>query len=168
MRSKASAARREPQDEQAAREKCLRLLGLRARSAAELRDRLKGEGFAQETIASVMRDLESAKLVDDEEFARSWVASRQAALAAGRRRLRWELRRKGVSEELIRRVVDEGVDDETELRLATELARRRLREGELPVEGKALGRLRRLLAARGFESDTVDTVLRRVGEEIAG
>ncbi|UCC68926.1 MAG: regulatory protein RecX [Armatimonadota bacterium] len=152
-----------PEGEDAARERCLRLLGLRARSAGELRERLKSAGFADEVIASVLSDLGEAKLVDDEEFARSWVAGRQAAGGAGRRKLRWELRRKGISNEIIARVVDEGIDDETELRQAMAVVQGRLRgQG---VEGKARARLQRLLLGRGFEHTTVDTVLRRIPEE---
>ena len=149
-------------DQETARDKCLRLLGLRARSSAELRLRLRTEGFPDSVVDSVLSDLESAKLVDDEEFARAWVASRQASSPAGRQKLRWELRRKGIAEELIRQVVEDGIDDEAELKHAVALARRRT-GGERP-DAKAQTRLRRWLLARGFEFATVDTVLRRISE----
>ncbi len=151
-------------DQEAARHKCLRLLGLRARSAAELKARLRREAFPEEVIAAVLSDLESASLVNDEEFARTWVASRQAAGGAGRRKLRWELRRKGISEDLIRQVLDAGTDDEAELRLAAQLAQRRL-QGQ-PPEPKTLARLRRLLLGRGFGFDTVEAVLRHIAAEM--
>ena len=149
-------------DEEAAREKCLRLLGLRARSAAELRLRPRTEGFPDPVVESVLSDLASAKLVDDEEFARAWVASRQASAAAGRQKLRWELRRKGISKELIQQVVEDGIDDEAELEHAVALARRR--PGDERPDAKARTRLRRWLLGRGFEFGTVDTVLRRISE----
>ena len=160
MRRKASASRREARDEEAARDRCLRLLGLRARSSEELRERLTRAGFANEVIEVVLSGLERAGLVNDEEFARSWVASRQASGESGRRKLRWELRRKGICEDLIRRVVDQEIDDETEMRQAMALAQRRLK-GQ-PVEPKALPRLRRLLLRRGFGFDAVDSVLQSI------
>jgi regulatory protein len=147
-------------DEDAAREKCLRLLAVRGRSEAELRGRLRDSGFAEPLIEKVLSRLADAGLVDDEEFARSWVGSRRSAGGTGRRKLRWELRRKGVSEELIRRFVDEVIDDETELESALELARRRLRGR--PPDAKELARLRRLLLGRGFGYDTVESVLRHI------
>lgn len=156
-------ARPEAGDEQAARERCLRLLSLRARSESELRGRMRTAGFAEDVIDTVLRGLADAGLVDDREFARSWVASRRAAGGAGRRKLRWELRRKGVSEELIKREVDEGVSDEMETEAALELAGRRLR-GQ-PQEAKTLGRLRRLLLGRGFGADTVEVVMRRIAAD---
>ena len=163
MRRRRKARSDRPLGEEAAREKCLRLLELRARSAAELRKRLKGGGFADEVIEPVLSGLAEAKLVDDEEFARSWVSSRQAAGGAGRQKLRWELRGKGISNEIIGRVVDEGVDDETELRQALALAERRLRGR--PAEATDRTRLQRLLLGRGFEYGTVEAVLRRVSDE---
>lgn len=150
-------------DEHAAREKCLRLLTLRLRSAAELRARLGDSGFEDKVIGPVLGQLTRSGLVDDEEFARAWVASRQASGGAGRQKLRWELRRKGISEDLIRRVVDEGIADETETEQALCLARKRLK-GDL-TEAKALARLRRLLLGRGFGFETVDSVLQQLTTE---
>ncbi len=149
--------------EEAAREKCLRLLGLRPRSAAELRERLRSAGFSADIIDSVVSGLAEAKLVDDEDFARSWVASRQFSGGTGRQKLRWELRRKGVSNEIIQRVVDQGIDEEMEVRHAMALAQSRLRGGA--SEPKARARLQRLLLSRGFEHATVDAVLRQMSEE---
>ncbi len=124
-----------PLDAEAAREQCLRLLERRARSAAELRQGLRERGYEQEIIETALAGMEQAGLVDDEEFAHTWVAHRMATGAAGRRRLRWELRRKGLAEEIIRRTVDETIDEEAELAQALAVARRRLREG--PPDGPA-------------------------------
>ncbi len=154
----------EEQAEEAAREKCLRLLGRRSRSAAELRQRLNEAGFEHDIIETVLAGLERAGLVDDAEFARAWVASRVASGAAGRHKLRWELRRKGIHEDLIRRSVDEGVDDETEVEQALELARRRLR-GQ-PPDASALLRLRRLLLGRGYGFGPVEAALRRLSSQV--
>jgi regulatory protein len=150
-------------EEEAAREKCLRLLRVRGRSAAELRERLRSTGFSGKVIEKVVPELAAVGLVDDAEFARSWVASRQAAGGAGRRKLRWELRRKGVAEELITRAVEQAASDEAELAQALSLARRRLKEGR--QDRKSLARLRRLLLGRGFEFDTVDAVMQQIISE---
>ncbi len=156
MRMKSSR----PLDAEAAREQCLRLLERRARSASELRQRLRERGYEQEIIDDTLAAMERAGLVDDEEFARTWVASRLASGSGGRRRLRWELQRKGLAEEVIRRTVDENVDDETELTQALALAKRRLRE-QVP-DVSALARLRRLLLSRGYGFGVVDSVIRQL------
>lgn len=149
--------------EEAAREKCLRLLTRRARSAEELRRRLRTAGFEQNTIEAVLADLERVGLVDDEEFARLWVADRRRSGQAGRHRLRWELRRKGISDDLIRASVDEAIDDEAEVEQALVAARRRL--GDKPADVEALLRLRRFLLGRGYGYGTVEAALRRIPAE---
>ncbi len=146
--------------EDAARETCLRLLARRARSAAELEQRLRRAGFEQNTIETVLADLERVNLVNDEEFARLWVADRMSSGRSGRHKLRAELRRKGVAEETIRTSVDEAVSDEMELEQALDLARRRL-HGQ-PVDAPARLRLRRLLLGRGYGFGTVESVMRRL------
>jgi len=161
--SKTSRAVADAFDEQAAREKCLRLLARRARSAAELRDRLRRVGFAEEVAEAVLSDLERVGLVNDEDFARSWVASRQPSGRAGRRKLRWELRKKGIAQDLIGRIVDGEVDDEMEMRAAMAVAQRRLRDR--PAGKTDVARLRRLLVGRGFEFETVNSVLQKVADE---
>jgi len=144
--------------EHAAREKCLRLLALRPRSAVELRQRLCKDDYNAEVTEAVIAALQEVGLVDDREFARSWIASRQAGGGASRRRLAWELRRKGISEALIRELVVDGIDDETETEQARQLARRR--SPPEAAEQRAYQRLRELLLRRGFGYETVQVVMR--------
>ena len=162
-RERERASPRDPQDAQAAREQCLRLLALRARSAAELRDRMRKAGFHEDVVEAVLADLDRAGLVDDAEFARAWVAHRQAAGGAGRHKLQWELRRKGIADGLIKHVLDEAVTDEMEMEQALALAERRLSGG--PLDRSGLARLRRTLLGRGFGFETVDAVMRHVASE---
>ncbi|MCJ7751669.1 MAG: recombination regulator RecX [Armatimonadetes bacterium] len=163
MRRKTSEKLSRPDDEQAARDTCLRLLSRRARSAGELRERLRTGGFSTDVAEGVLSNLEDAGLIDDEEFTRSWVSGRKAAGGASRRRIDWELRRKGVDRDLIERVLREEMDDRTELGQAAQLARKKLRGQR--VDGKELSRLRRHLLGRGFGFDTVDSVLQAVARE---
>ena len=163
MRRKTSGKLFRPDDEQAARDTCLRLLSRRARSAGELRERLRTGGFSAGVAEGVLSDLTDAGLIDDEEFTRSWVAGRKAAGGASRRKIAWELRRKGVDRDLVDRVLREEMDDRTELGQATQLARRRLRGQR--ADGKELSRLRRHLLGRGFGFDTVDRALQAVVRE---
>ena len=140
----------------------MRLLAVHARSAADLRGRLRGAGFADDVVADVIAGLTSAGLVDDLEFAKSWIAGRQAAGGIGKQRLRWELRRKGVASDLIDRVIAEEVREDTEAEQALLLAQKRLKGND----AKALARVRRLLVSRGFGFDIVDAVMRRMSSGI--
>ena len=147
---------------EAARAKCLRLLSRRAQSEAELRERLRRDGFAEGVTEEVLADLAEAGLTDDQEFARAWVASRRESGSSGRRKLAWELRRKGIAREVIARVLEEEIDETAERRQAGELARRRL-GGR--TDAKELSRLRRYLLGRGYGVETVDSVLQSIRQE---
>ncbi|MFB3881168.1 MAG: regulatory protein RecX [Armatimonadota bacterium] len=149
-------------DEAGARERCLRLLSVRARSAAELRARLARAGFEETVVSRALSDLAEAGLVDDEEFARSWIAGRSAS-GIGRHRLRSELAGKGIERAAIERLLAEQVDDRVERRRIEEIAARRLAAG--PRDAKAVGRVRRLLLGRGFGYELVDDVLRAMAGE---
>jgi regulatory protein len=123
---------------------------------------LRTVGYEQNIIDTVLADLERTGLVDDAEFARMWVAER-TAVGTGRHRLQWELRQKGLREDLICQAVAETVDDGRELEQAFALAQRRLR-GQL-AEGPALLRLRRFLLGRGYGFEVVEQVMRRLASQ---
>lgn len=77
-----------------------RLLSYRSRSIKELSQRLERKGYDQATIDQVVERLKELGLLDDDDFASSWLAqpkSRQRSL----RRLNQELRAKGVDKEAV-------------------------------------------------------------------
>ena len=69
---------------------------------------------------------EEVGLVDDDAFARSWVASRQPGKGLARRALAQELRRKGIDDEVAREALDE-IDPADEEAAARALVRKKLR-----------------------------------------
>src|SRR3954464_10962026 len=90
----------ESQEEQA-RALCLRLLTARARTRAELAERLTKRGYPDDVSARVLDRLADVGLVDDHDFAEQWVRSRRANAGKGKRALLSELRTKGVDDEVI-------------------------------------------------------------------
>lgn len=143
-----------------AKEACLRLLAVRARSRAELAQRLSAKGFAAEVIEQSLDRLAEVGLVDDAEFARQWVRQRHSFSGKGRQALAQELRRKGVAPEEATAALDDiSADDEHER--ATELVRRKLRT--LPADldrEKAIRRLVGMLARRGYGHSVAYTVVK--------
>ncbi|WP_432278623.1 recombination regulator RecX [Nocardia carnea] len=143
-----------------AKEACLRLLAVRARSRAELAQRLAAKGFAAEVAERALDRLAEVGLVDDAEFARQWVRQRHGFAGKGRQALAQELRRKGVAaEDASAALADVTADDEHAR--ATELVRRKLRT--LPAgldRDKAMRRLVGMLARRGYGHSVAYTVVR--------
>jgi SOS response regulatory protein OraA/RecX len=84
-----------------------RLLEGRARSVQEVRRRLSQAGYRTELVEGVIERLGELEILDDEAFARAWVASRDRAHPRGERALRAELRLKGIAPEVITVVLAE-------------------------------------------------------------
>src|SRR6266536_6471094 len=74
-----------------AKDRALRLLGVRSRSREELRRRLLAAGFPAEEVATAVRDLEAVGLVDDERFAGEWARDRASRRLDGDRVVRSSL-----------------------------------------------------------------------------
>ena len=138
------------------REAALYLLGYRARSCHELRDRLLGKGFVATDIDELIVRLTEVGLLDDERFARDLVRYHTRAHPLGRFGLLRELRMKGIADELAKKVLEEELSVEAEIELATEIVKKVLNR-KLDFKSKykkAVGYLSR----RGFSTHAINRV----------
>ncbi|KAF0847681.1 regulatory protein RecX [Nocardia caishijiensis] len=142
-----------------AKDACLRLLAVRARSRAELEKRLGEKGFRLEITAAAIGRLTEVGLVDDSSFAEQWVHARHTYSGKGKKALQRELRDKGVAPTDAEQALSM-VSDDAERARATDLVRRKLRT--LPREldrDKAVRRLVGMLARRGYDQSTAFAVV---------
>ena len=147
-----------------ARERALRLLDFRPRSRMEISRRLSAAGFADDIVEETLERLERVGLIDDGQFAKAWVGHRSAGKGMGRARIKWELRRKGVSNEEVEEALS-AVDDETERRSALETARRRWeRDGDQDDRMKRR-RLSAYLRRQGYDWSVISAVVNELGME---
>jgi regulatory protein len=142
-----------------AKQQAYRLLVYRGQTASELRDRLQRRGYAAAIIDEVLRQLVSDGYIDDRKVALDWARYRLQAKPLGRRRLAWELQRRGVPSELLEEVLREVYSEFDEGMLAEQAARKRLRSQELPRSPRERQRDARYLLSLGFEADTVAATL---------
>ena len=144
-------------------ESALRLLSYRQRSEAELRERLMRKRVAPEVVRDTLERLRSAGLLDDREFARSWVENRDQRAPRSRRLAAAELRAQGVT----RGVVDDvtaTIDDRDAAYRAAE--RRAGSLAALPyVEFRQ--RIGGLLLRRGFDYEIVRETVQKLWRDIA-
>jgi regulatory protein len=105
-----------------ARERALRLLTYRERSAAEVRARLLEDGYPEAVGSGVVDALRRTGLVDDERFARMMARVLTQVRGMGRARALRELASKGVGAELAFASLDEALPPEAELEAAATLA----------------------------------------------
>lgn len=142
-------------------EMAYRLLAIRLRSRRELADRLRRRGTPPATVDRLLETLERDGLIDDARFAQAWVQGRLALRPSGPVCLRQELLKKGVSKDIIERVLAQALSEQNEEQLALELARARLRRYQSLPREVVYRRLGGLLHRRGFSSDVVAGVLRQ-------
>ncbi|MGY2703096.1 regulatory protein RecX [Nocardioides sp. HB32] len=141
----------EADPESVARKILLDQLTGQARSRKELSDKLAAKNVPADVATRLLDRFEEVGLVDDEAFARSWVASRQPGKGLARRALAQELRRKGVDEEVAREALDE-IDPADEEAAARVLVRKKLRTLSRVDDTTATRRLVGMLARKGYGS----------------
>lgn len=122
----AAAVDREPDQESVARAIALRLLTGAPRSRQQLAEAMARRDVPEDVAARVLDRFTEVGLVDDAEYARMLVRSRQESRGLARRALAVELRRKGIDDELAAEALS-AVDPESEEASARALLRRRWR-----------------------------------------
>ncbi|RVW09706.1 recombination regulator RecX [Prescottella agglutinans] len=160
-----------------AKDVCLRLLTERARSRAELDQKLVQKGYPRAVIDTVLDRLAEVGLVDDAAFAEQWVHSRHTYSGRGRRALATELRRKGIDQQTSTEALSQiSADDEHER--AAELVRKKLARttaadiADRDDRDRLMRRLVGMLARRGYPAslsfNVVKTELANLGAETDG
>jgi regulatory protein len=142
-------AEQEPRDEnELAREICIRQLAVRPRTRAELAKALAKREISAEVIAEVLDRYDEVGMIDDAAFARAWVSSRHHGKGLARRALANELRQRGVDAETATEAL-ETVDDDAEAAAARALVDRKLRSTRGAPEA-VFRRLVGMLARKGY------------------
>jgi regulatory protein len=149
----------EADPEDVARTICLRLLTLRARTRAELRDALAARGVPEPASTKVLDRLAAVGLVDDRAFAGDYVSTRQRDRGLAVREISRQLRDKGVDEAVITAAVD-GIAAEAEAQVARELVARKLRSMTRLASEVKTRRLVGMLARKGYPPSMAFQIVR--------
>lgn len=153
-----------------ARAIALRKLTAAPRTRAQLADALAHGGVPDDVTDATLDRFEDLGLVDDAEFARQWARSRQAGRGLARRALAYELRQRGVDDELVKEALDDPeLGDEFET--ARELARRRLAPTRSRLSDRAererqTRRVLGLLARKGYGGGVAARAVREAIREV--
>ena len=142
-------------------------LAYSAKTRGQLRKKLQAEGFDAELIEPLLDKFEAAKLIDDAEYAQSFVAQKSRTKKLSRAALRRELAERGVRGEEAENALAQRTDEQ-EREDAAELVRKKLRPGmdlsDRAEKDKVTRRLLGVLARRGYSSSVSMSVIR---EELA-
>ncbi len=144
-------------------QKAMRFLSYRARSVQEVRDNLEKHEIPETVIEEVLKRLQEANLLNDQEFAQAWVENRNTFRPRSRRALAMELRHKGLDDEVVQDVLDQNVDEDA---LALEAARKYLRKVQKLEWPDFRQKLGSFLGRRGFSYGVIAPVLQQVWSEL--
>ena len=142
-------------------------LAYSAKTRGQLRKKLAAEGFEAELIEPLLDKFEAAKLIDDAEYAQTFVRQKSRTKKLSRAALRRELAERGVRGEEAESALAQRTDEQ-EREDAAELVRKKLRPGmdlsDRAEKDKVTRRLLGMLARRGYSSSVSMSVIR---EELA-
>ena len=142
--------------------KALKFIDYRERSEAEIRNHLKIRDITNGVIDDVIDRLHRSDLVDDRRFANNWVENRVEFRPRGRRALVYELRQKGISEEIIQESLEQINDEELAYQAAIKQAKKYHSLEWDDYRKKMLG----FLSRRGFPYEISSPTLTRVWDEL--
>ena len=133
-------------------------LGAKPRTRKAIGQYLTRKEFLQENIEFALNRLESEQLVDDEQYARQFAASRLRSGLKGRLIIKQELQQRGVSKQAAAEAVSE-LDMDSELAAASKLAEKKIRQMKGDRNVKKM-KLTAFLMRRGFPGSIVRDAIR--------
>ena len=155
---------KELSEAQKATSAALKFLAARPRSVSEMVKKLKLKEYPAAVIEEAVETLKKQGLLDDEKFAKTFVNSSVYSRSAGTRKLKFDLKQKGVSQEIIERAIG-GLQDTDETEMARELVAKRYHLMTGVSEEAKKRRIFGFLQRRGFSSEVIFKVLSLRGSE---
>jgi regulatory protein len=143
-------------------DRALRFLTYRPRSRAEVKRYLEEKGVQPTSVEEVLERLTRAGLLDDMSFARYWVENRETFNPRGLVMLRYELRKKGLDDEIIAQAISGLDEEESAYRAAIRRCKRLAHLDRRSFRRK----MSSYLSRRGFPYEVVKEVVERVWKEL--
>lgn len=135
-------------------ERALMYVMLRPRSTREMHDYARRKKWTPEDTAAIIEKLIAKRYINDRAFAKSWVESRALTKKMSLKKLRLELKQKGVADSIIADVLEEsGFNEQDALRGL--IAKKR----KLARYAQDEQKLMRYLAGQGFSFDDIKSAL---------
>ncbi len=142
-----------------AREYALRLLEYRERSEQEIKERMARKNYDERLIKNTIKSLKNHNLVNDRRFARMWAES-CLRRSYGRWKVRSDLNKKGIDEEIVEEVLRESYSKVDEVQIALALIQKKWPFSK-EEKNTLLRRVSDFLKRRGFPFEVIAEVIRQ-------
>ena len=142
----------------------MRLCSVKEMCTSDIIGRMERMGIGKDEVDAILKRLIEEGFLNEERYARAFVRDKSRISSWGRVKIRYALRRKGISDEIISESLEEVTNDEESERLRRLLS---LKAKSMKMDepgDKRLAKLVRFAIARGFDYDSSI----RVAKEIIG
>jgi len=146
----------------AARERAVRYLTFKDRSEYEILNKLIDAGFDRNVAQNAVNELKAIGYLDDTRFAMKYLSERIRTKALSKKTLGYELKNKGIDNEIIEKALSEFEIDVYEVALRE--GKRKFGKYDLK-DKKIEQKVCRFLLHRGFSYEIVNKVLREMKKE---
>ena len=145
-------------EKEIAQNKAISYISKYQKTEKELKDYLIKKGFDEEIVFEVIKKLKEYSFVDDDIYAKNFIKSKSKR--SGKRKLSFELKKRGIDENLINENIKEYADDsETILPLCEKYLKNK------PRDYKTKQKAYRFLSSRGFVSEDIIRALNKYFKE---
>ncbi len=131
----------------------LRMLAATPKSRKDLEKKLSQKGYPAELVTEVLDRLESQNILNDRAYAANLISRYQAGKPSGRKRIEFELKRRGVAGPMREELLSE-ITEESERQRAFELAEDKWRRFGALDRDKRKKKVYDFLCRRGFDFTT--------------
>lgn len=138
----------------------LNLLSFRQRSEKEIFTALKRKGYEEFYIENAIDYCRNQKYLDDRAFAKAFIKDKLNINKLGGQRIKFELQKKGVSQEIIDEVLV--LDKDDQLEAAFKLAEKKLPSYKNDDRNAVYRKLSGFLQRKGYSFEIVSKVMREV------
>ena len=138
----------------------LNLLSFRQRSEKEIYTSLKRKGYEEVYIENAIDYCRTQKYLDDKSFAKAFIKDKININKLGEQRIKYELQKKGVSQEIIDDVLV--LDKDDQLEAALKLAEKKLPSYKKDDKNAVYRKLSGFLQRKGYSFEIVSKVMREI------
>lgn len=139
----------------------LRFLSFRPRSESEIKNFLQKHHATEKQKDIITSKLKKLNLINDENFMKWWIEQRQTFKQKGTRAIKIELRQKGISDDLIEKILEEQKEKGgiTDLELAKKAAQKKYPYYKNLPRNEFYIKMGRFLVSRGFDWEIAKNII---------
>lgn len=141
-----------------AHQQAIRFINYRPRTEYETQKKLSELGYSDDVILIIIERLKNVGLIDDNNYASSWITDRIMNHPTSPRFMSFELRRRGVDQEII----DSALADIDETQLAFKLSKKKIRTLKFNDPIYIKNKLYSYLYRQGFDSAVCKLVIYQI------